>query len=149
MINKEIIEDYKLNPMLLLLALPGRIREESRLVSQAKKDGYQIRIARDLDELSRLLPEDKSRYVILIAERETACRGKQDVDSYTEFLKIYASMRKVYDIDIVIIMSYQKTLDNMIGYGDLVSAYMRLPLNVKMLMGFIRRMHEHNKEKKL
>jgi len=127
----------------VLLAGANRLPEEDRIVHRVEEEGFSVEIVRDLDDLPRALAAGEYRHTILMAEYITACRERPGKDAYVEFLKLYVAARQTRRMDLILLEKpVQKPDAVVVGYGDLVSAYMRIPVELDELIRFLHGMSE-------
>lgn len=126
-------------PRVIFLAREGRPGNESALLLAIRARGYLVTAIRSVDEMVPAIDSEPGR-AIVIADLMSTLYEPTKIDGYDDFLHVYGRARMTRDVTLFVIdpgHDEAEQPDTMIGYGRLVTCYLRAPVNPFQLVQFL------------
>jgi hypothetical protein len=127
---------------IVLFARPDRVPNEADIVASLVGSGYAVSEPRSREEVAAAVDRAEAPTVLIVDLLSTLARPGE-IDGYIAFLRDYAALRETRPLSLIVIEPpLPQQLDTFFGSGDLVTAYLREPVDPQVLVGLLRRIAE-------
>ncbi len=124
----------------LLMARPGRLANENALIGMLHGSGYGMSVLRDVPRLISEIGRQTESRPIAVVNLLSTCDDTKSIDGYDRFLHEYARVRRQAGSRLIVITPECGTgPDTSAGYGDLVTAYIGVPVDPAELLRYVDR----------